>query len=471
MLAPYDLVLSKFELPPGIERREWQALAINETAVKERAGLYAEVGTGKTLLSTLNALFKLILEGRTTIVAMPAILIPGWLRWLRKIQGITVCDYRGLPQKRKTLNLKVNFVVMSMQIFKRDYDHLMDNFKGKKLTLIVDEATSIKNIESGNYRYTKQTVDDEDCHLQLLTGTPLNTPGDAYAYVKLIAPRIYLNHNQFNLLHVGKRDFYDKVTEWTNLPLLKENMRVNSIRLLRNDVLQIAEPIYDAIPYDLYPEHYALYKALMDAQLDLIPNKDAIDSITESKIRSRAQQLIWNYPYFANELGAKSAPYELLDEIINQLGCHERGGRKLIIFGNFKMSMAGIKAHLGKDYVGVINGDYSGKQKELYIQSFISDPRWNIILIHPESGGAGLDGLQHVCSDAIFVESPTTAIGFQQCVGRISRDGQIGTAQIRVATANKTVQVHLHSQLLTNDEQAGYVQGSFKSLRLQIYGE
>ena len=58
MLAPYDLVISKFEVPPGIERRDWQVAAINETAVLKRTGLYAEVGTGKTFLSTFNALIQ-----------------------------------------------------------------------------------------------------------------------------------------------------------------------------------------------------------------------------------------------------------------------------------------------------------------------------------------------------------------------------------------------------------------------------
>lgn len=470
-LTPYETVKAKYRLPANIEERDWQVATINTTAPMQRSGLYLEVGCGKTFISTINALYKNILEDRVTVVTMPPILIPGWLRWLAQINGITVVDYRGSPKERKALNLDADFIVMSMQIFKNDFDHILDTLEGQKITLINDEATCIKNIESGNYKHVKQLLSDTDTHLMNLTGTPLATPADAYAYVKLTAPLVYSNHRQFELLHVEKKDFWGKVSHWANLPLLKDNMKINTVRLLRNDVLKIPAPIIEAVPYDLYPEHYALYQALIDEQLDLIPNKNAVDAITEAKLRARAQQLIFNYAHFANQPGAKSAPYEILDEVISQMGTLERGGRKLIIFANFRSTMTTIKERYGGAHVGCINGDYNGKQKELFLQNFVTDPKWNLLLIHPDSGGKGLDGLQRVCSDAIFVECPTSPIAFEQCVGRIARDGQISTPLIKILIAAKTVQVSLHKKLLKNDEQAGYVQGSFKTLREALYGD
>ena len=120
-LTPYETVKAKYRLPANIEERDWQVATINTTAPMQRSGLYLEVGCGKTFISTINALYKNILEGRVTVVTMPPILIPGWLRWLAQINGIRVVDYRGSPKERKALDLDADFIVMSMQIFQKRF--------------------------------------------------------------------------------------------------------------------------------------------------------------------------------------------------------------------------------------------------------------------------------------------------------------------------------------------------------------
>ncbi len=470
-MLPYDLVKSKYNFPPNINDRDFQIEIVNDLAPRERAGYYAEVGTGKTFMSTVSALFKQMTEGRKTLVAMPPILAEGWLRWLRKIEGVTVLDYRGTPKYRKTLNLEHDFIVMSMDIFKNDYDWLLNYLGNDPLTLIVDEATCIKNIESANYRYMKQTGDEFGAHIMLLTATPLDTPGDGYAYVKTLAPTVYRSHKQFEMIHVGKKDFFGKVTQWQELDVLKENMKINSARVLSRDVLNYPEPIYDPMFYDLAPEHQNLYRAIVDEQLDLLPNEAAVDGITEGRIYSMLHQVVWNYPYFSDDPKARSKPYELLDEIVNQLGCKKRGGKKLMIFANYKMTMQAIKDHLGGGNIGILNSQYTASQKQKFITNFIEDPDCNILQIHPLSGGKGLDGLQHVCHNLFFAETPPSGLSFTQCVGRAVRDGQNEAVIIRLGIANKTVQVKLHRDLLVKDEQAGFVQGSHQSLRSALYGD
>jgi hypothetical protein len=46
------------------------------------------------------------------------------------------------------------------------------------------------------------------------------------------------------------------------------------------------------------------------------------------------------------------------------------------------------------------------------------------LLIHPDSGGHGIDGMQHICNNMIWVQSPWSARQWEQTIGRLARRGQ-----------------------------------------------
>lgn len=467
MSTPYDIVCEAYQFP--FAPKVYQLPIINDLALLERGGCYAEVGTGKTFMATVIALFKALTSGKKTIVVMPPILITGWCRWLSKLKGVTFLDYRGNPKKRKEMSFDAQFICMSMDIFKRDFDSIVARVNPSECFLIIDEATSIKNIESQNYKRTRHFV-DAGAELLLLTGTPLNNPGDAYAYIKLVAPTIYRNHTQFENTHVEARDYFKNVKEWKNLDLLRDNMCVNTARVLRREVEHSPEPILQPMEYELSDEHYRLYRDLIDQMLDEYPDGAELDALTQQKLYQYSQQIVWNSHEFSdNKIDATG--FELLDEVVQQLGLGTRNARKLVIFANYRMTIKRLCHHLRAFNPGFLNSEATAKMKEDFITNFIEKPDHQVLIVHPKSGGKGLDGLQHVCSDALFAEVPSSPIDFQQCVGRLDREGQTETPIVRVAVAVSTVQASLYDSLLHKDETAGYVQGSWKSLRKALYGE
>ena len=46
------------------------------------------------------------------------------------------------------------------------------------------------------------------------------------------------------------------------------------------------------------------------------------------------------------------------------------------------------------------------------------------IFINIDAGGTGLDGLQEVCSNSLFIEIPNDSIKLDQAIARIDRSGQ-----------------------------------------------
>jgi len=476
-LPPYALIRQHFELPPTVEDRQFQIEAVNRLAPLSRSGWWAEVGTGKTLMATASVLYKKLQQpGIPCIVLMPPILLRQWRRWLESITNrytgrpLSVLEYRGTPKQRQALDLGAEFILMSIQVFKNDYDHLLAKLAREPLVMIVDEATSVKNVGSQNYRRVRDFTTGHD--LLLLTGTPLSHPGDAYAYVKLISPGVYRNQRHFEALHVENRDFFGNVTEWANLELLRENLLLNSVRILKEEALPyLKHPVYIPIRYELEPEHQALYRKLADEQLLILEDGGKIDATTTAKLYNCLQQIICNPGHFSGDPNMRSAAHELLDQTLDELSADDPvNGEKLLVFANYNMTNRGLVEYLKPYNVVAAYGEVPVKRQIENIERFKTDPECRVAVLHPISAGQGTDGLQTVCSNSIFMEMPIVPKNFTQAVGRTYRDGQKAPAMVRMPIAEGTIQVRLHSQLLDTDELVNKVQGGFKDLREAIYG-
>lgn len=469
-MTPYKIVRERFAFP--FELREKQIGELDHLWGIPRAGLYWEPGVGKTAGSTHIALHTNIVNGRHQwIVLMPPILLEQWAQWLRSIkdlrtgQYLTATIYAGTPKQRAGLDLRADFILTSYGLLKNDFERLHSWFEGLNMGVLADEATAIKNTESDNHKALALLTEGRP--LVLLTGTPVNKPGDAYAYVKLVAPGVYRNRRQFDRLHIGEVDEWGTVKEWANLDLLAENMKINTSRLLLRDARSdMKEPQYTPRPYRLAPEHIALYRRITEERLVEFTDGTEIDAISAGALRSALQQVIVNWGEFDENPSRKPAILDIIEGVLEEIG-----QRKLVIAAHFRRTNAYLLTELKQYGAVAVYGDVSKVHKAAAIQRFINDESCRVILLQPSSAGFGVDGLQHVCSDMLVVEAPTTPAPFQQVVARLDRDGQKDVVHVRIAIAQGTVQVGMFRSLLESDETANKVQGGYKDLRRSVYGE
>lgn len=457
-----------------MEERPYQINTVNELAPLPRAGYYLGIGTGKTATSTASALFKLRDQGADVVlVVMPPILISGWYEWLTQRvipkdgEPLKVVKYAGTPKQREAIKFRgADFVLMSRDIFKRDFEHIVRTLRGTKIVYIRDEADDIKNVSTQNYKKTVEIINVYGADFLPLTGTPLSTPIDGYALIKQVAPTIYRNLHHFENVHVAERDFFGNVQRWQNLDLLAENIKVNSVRLQRREIRGDLPPVdYDPKYYDLAPDHYKLYKTLAEEQLLELGNGGKIDGTTEQALAFALQQIIVNYDHFSGDPKNVSVIFEMIDQIMTDLD-----GEKLIIVANYQMSNRKVLQHLAKYNAVAIYGEISPKAKDAAKDRFINDPTCRAMTIHPKAAGFGVDGLQFVCSNMLFIELPGIAKDFHQTVGRLDRDGQKNPVNVMLAVANNTLQVRRMKALVANDELVGKVQPNIKDLRESIFG-
>lgn len=469
-MTPYETVRERWSFP--FELRPIQIDGVNLLCQYPRAGYYLAPGVGKTACSTHQALYFRETSGvRQWLVLMPPILLDQWDLWIRSIthkvtgNALTTTVYKGTPKQRQALSLKSDFVLMSYGLLKNDFERLYANFNGKPLGVIADEATAVKNIQSDNHKAVALMA--EGRLFMPLTGTPVNKPGDAYAYIKLIAPGIYRNQRQFNRLHIEEVDDYGNAKVWANLDVLADNMRVNSLRILLRDARKgMKEPLYTPIKYKLDSAHMALYRRIAQERLVEFEDGSEVDAISASALRSALQQVVINWGEFDDTPDREPAILALIEEVLEELG-----DQKLVIAAHFIRTNRYLSKALSKYNVVAVYGEVSARNKQAAIQRFINDPQCRVILVQPSSAGFGVDGLQHVCSDMLVVEAPTTPTPFEQVVARLDRDGQKDAVHVRVAIALGTVQVGMFKSLLDNDELAISVQGGYKSLRSSVYGD
>lgn len=466
MMPPYELVRAHFDLPFELYP-SFQVPAVNNLAPLPKSALYWEPGLGKTAGSTHCSLYKMIMgEVEVTLMILPPILINLWAKWLAKIKHkdgrpLRVLVYRGSPAERKKMSLQdADFILMSIVIFKKDFHRIDHDFGKKRVHVAVDEAHCIKDVGTDNYKKLRDFTADKS--LQLLTGTPLNKPDDAYAYTKLISG-VYRNLNQFMQIHAAEKDFFGNVTKWENLDLLQQNLLINADRKTKDDVLiDLPECIITQIDYDLDPRHLKLYRKLADEQLLKLPDGDKIDATQSSALRHALGQIVMQWHYFAQDESLKSAGYDLVEEVLDELG-----DKKLIVFGNYKRTNQEL---VRRFKCPGIWGEIPPKQKQAALDKFIDDPKCRMIVLHPVAAGQGLDGMQHICQDVLYVEAPVAVSHLTQSLSRVHRDGQRNVVTVRLGVAAGTIQNHDVRSLTAKEALVNPLQLSKARLRDIIMG-
>lgn len=470
-MTPFETVLQHYRFPEKIGDNPFvphplQIQAINDLAPLPGQGHWHGMGTGKTFIATAVALFHKITWGHSCIVIMPPLLLKQWQRWLKLIEPqLRVTVYAGTPAQRKALSLDADFVLVGVQIFKKERHLFIDHFKGRPFTLIVDEAS-----QSLTSTASKSHQDVYDFHIGhpvlLLTGTPATNPLHAYAMLKFVAPGTYRNKKQFETVHVEERDFFGNPSRFCNLDLLAENLKKNSARILFEDMYKVTDPpMYAPLSYDLATEHYKLYRKLADEEL-LKLDDGKIDATDANRLFHALGQIVVNWGHFASNPKLISNALYMVEEKIEELG-----GGKMLVFCHYRMTAALLQSYFGARCAGVINGDATPKAREKATDRFLDERKAQVLVLQAKSGGFGLDGLQHVCNTAFFIE-PTQQPGtFHQAVARLYRTGQRSRVQVYLGIADGTLQNRAFRNLLKNDDVANTVIRNVTDLRAAIFGE
>lgn len=471
-ISPVDEVLKHIKLP--FELHQYQKDDINRFSPENSCGYYLSMGLGKSVMAAVTGVYKLLNGFNTVITLVPASLIPQWYKFLKSL-GVSVCKYAGSPTVRKGLDLDVDFLLMSYQIYQNDYEKLkeIDN-----PYFIIDEATVMCNTNNVLYRMlrggirtivkkiplsngtfmtlkTKTSYPRIAQSVCLLTGTPIVHPTDAYGLIKITSPEIYTTYNGFKRVHVAVEDDFGNPLTYKNLDDLHNNLVANAVIREVDDHLDLPEKFYNVVEYDLAPAHMKVYKKILEERMLVVDGEIVIDALEASAIYHLAQELV---------LCPEIVGFDKDPEGINLLDTLVEGVKQVIIFNHHVSANSKVMARYN---AGGCFGEVSRADQTKYIQDF-QEGKLKVLVANTKSAGVGLN-LQG-CNQVVFSELPVTSRDMRQAESRCWRQGQKNRVVITVMVAKGTIQQTLLKRIMSKDDVSGKVLHTKKSLREDLIG-
>jgi SNF2 family DNA or RNA helicase len=105
---------------------------------------------------------------------------------------------------------------------------------------------------------------------------------------------------------------------------------------------------------------------------------------------------------------------------------------KLVVFAIHKICIRWLAEKLKKFNPVILSGDTPGHLRQAHIDKFQNDPACRVFLGNIAAAGTGVDGLQNVCDEAIFVEQDWVPSSNAQAIMRLCRIGQRNPVRARV---------------------------------------
>ena len=498
--------IEAFLIPMPHEPFPHQIPALKKMLEYDRVGLFDDAGTGKTLpLQAYAALFALL--GNKVIVCMPPALLGQFAEtYAEFFAGIDaylhIATFRGTVKQRDKMTEEWNrcntwpdVLLMTYQMFS-SFHHLktkkdktvrrknMPSYIKKGVTrdakhrlldkgynvLVLDESQAVKTISSAITKKVNRYINHDDCNLVLSTGSPLgNTPEDCYAPIKMLTPWIYATKAAFERKHIIRNIHspFKEIEEFINLDVLHINMFKQARRVTKEEVTKdLPEKLVSAIPVELSAAHKKLYRSLLTARI-LEFDGQVLDATNASKLRMTALQLISN-PLNYMDAGSTidNNLFEACDQLIDSIDPKQH---KIIIFSNFKATVAALKERYSEYNPATINSDTKDPNAERI--RFTSDDSCRIIILNYIAGGVGLN-LQ-IASYIIMFEPTGVPSQWHQAVARAHRAGQLADyVNVYLLDALHTYASRIIKNLIEKDEVANEViRDPNKLLRELLYDD
>ncbi len=422
---------ASFATPDGLELWPFQRAGVEYVMRRKHALIGDQPGLGKTPMGIVTANE---MRAKRILVVCPANIR---LQWAKQIRAWSIMEGRYIvyPILKSTdgVHPRAEWTIISYDLLRSAPIHralLEQRFD----FVILDEAHYLK---TPNARRTKAVFGNNGIssvcgNILGLTGTPLpNRPKECYTISRSLCWEAidYMTEDEFKLRFNPSKlvttrvprlddsgrqigfDYKKANDERTGRgPELQARLRANfMVRRLKRDVLdQLPEIRYEIVHVE---ETGDIRKALeAERMLDIDPND----------LSGADAKILGHISTVRMMMGLAKAP-QVADYVDMLL---EEGEEKLVVFGWHIGVLDILERALHKHGIVRVDGSTSPARRQMAVDRFVDDPQCKGFLGNLQSVGVGVDGLQKVCSRAIFAECSWTPSDNDQGVGRLERIGQ-----------------------------------------------
>ncbi|MGD2065577.1 MAG: DEAD/DEAH box helicase [Candidatus Bathyarchaeota archaeon] len=477
---------------------------LNLISYYDRAGLFDEAGTGKTLPVQANLLFRVGQGNKCVVLTNPTLIHQFYRDMHETFQGfenyVSMDILSGTSgQRKKKISLYDNsgwpdILMMSYDLFrgtrpprkpgetKKEYllRFNINEIGYHKLlkendysVMVCDEAHALRNPDSTIHKRVHKFIGGDnprpgdETALVLLTATPAHTHVEqCYGLIRLKSPECYGGHSSFERLHIeydSDDSGFSKISGYKNLDMLALHLYKQARRVEKRDVApDMPDKINTIVPVELDKAHYALYKKLINERMLELEDR-FIDAIQEQSLRQIALQLVTN-PNEYSDKKIKDAVFETLMELLTEI---DLSLTKVLIFCHYNKTAESLKNRLAEYGTEILNGTVRNKQTP--VDKFLHDDKCRLLVAHPKSAGAGLN-FQSVCHNVVFYECPDSPGDLTQASERVHRIvGTDETVNNYLLSPMKTWAAKKIRQVAGKEKYINDVVGDTKKLLIDLF--
>ena len=406
-----------FELYP------YQKEGVKFLASKDAAILGDDMGVGKTVQAIYAAKS---LAARRVLVVCPLAVRHTWARVIKEhVPTALVREIKNAKQYAKAQQRE--WVVVNYDIVWRE--PLRKQFSEQEWDVVIcDEAHALKNVKSKRTQgvlSNKNGVVVKSNRVWLLTGTPvLNRPVELYSILHFLFPCEIADcagYFDFTKKFCGGRQgtFGWEANGATNVEELARRLKPHMLRRMKSEVAKDL-PAVTVTPVVIEPSKIAEKALKREREL----------SGTVESLADRAERLsVGEIVGIRRQIGIEKIGFavDYLEEI----------GEKTVVFTYHRDVANGIQQAFPTDSV-LYTGEQTAAEKETALTAFIEgDKRFFIAQI--KAGGVGIDGLQKVSCNIVFVELSYVPGEIDQAIGRLHRNGQTKPVSVSVLVHENSV--------------------------------
>lgn len=306
--------------------------------------------------------------------------------------------------------------------------------------IICDESHRIKSPQAQITLAVKQLP---SVRRLALTGTPiLGRPDDLWAQLNFLDERLsgssyWVFVNRFCEIEEGffGRKPVGLTQQDSARELLAQALAAISVGGENHKVTEGKNYIPVEIPMEVAQKR--LYQSVVNLALDELEAqgvtvKNAMDQIIKQ------QQITTNCCKFST---CKTNPkFEWLRDWLE-----DNEGEKVVVFSKFAETAKALHEYLSKKKIqsSLYIGEMPGKERTASKDNFVQLPAQRVLIGTIGALGTGVDGLQQVCRNVVFLDRDYTPGLNEQAEDRVNRSGQSGMTNVWILFARGSIDKHV----------------------------
>ncbi len=403
-------------VPMAEPARDYQLFAAEMLATRGGQLLADQVGTGKTVTAIASIVRG---ENLPALVVCPAHLPSHWKKFLKRFApdlNVHVVK-RGKPYALSLSKQVENSLFPEMdfpQVIVCSYHKLRgwaESLAGQVKLVVFEECQQLRRNDSDIYRACKHVAESATKRLGASATPIFNYGGEFFNILDCLFPEEFGSMAEFDREwcsgYYGKQKLDDP--EAFGAYLRSEGMML--LRTRKDIGREI--PAVQTVVHEVESDPEALRAVTGDAMAlaRIILADSEVHRGDKMQAAGELDAMI------RQATGVAKAPY--VAEFVRLL---LESGEKVVLFG-WHRAVYGIWLEKLADFKpAMYTGSESPTQKDKAVEAFVKGD--TDLLILSLRSGAGIDGLQFVCSTGVFGEFDWSPGVHTQCIGRYARDGQ-----------------------------------------------